>query len=152
MKIRAPKPMEEASFDLTPMIDVVLLLIIFFMFTTHFAKSQFTPMDLPKEKGEPATEELNEAAFTIDLDRTGLTSVLGEAVSVERVQEMLKADLANEQLRTSVVVRADRLCPAVHLNRLASVLMSMGVRDWKLATANEGGSGGAAAAGGGTAP
>ena len=38
-----------------------------------------------------------------------------------------------------VVVRADRACPASHLNTLAGALTRVGVRDWKLATAGGGG-------------
>lgn len=141
MKMRTPKPLAEASFDLTPMIDIVLLLIIFFMFTSHFAKSQLSPMDLPREKGEPAKEEKDLAAFIIDLDREGKMRILGEGVTLERLSEVLKIDLANKKIKTGVIVRADRTCAALHLNRLAGALMSLGVRDWKLATANDGGGG-----------
>ena len=138
MKIRTPKPLEEASFDLTPMIDVVLLLIIFFMFTTHFAKSQYTPMDLPKERGEAAAEKPELAAeFVVELDRQGAMRVLGQPATTDDIKTLLRADLAKASQKTAVVVRADRNCPALHLNRLVSGLVQMGVRDWKLATASD---------------
>lgn len=137
MRMRTPQPLEEASFDLTPMIDVVLLLIIFFMFTTHFAKSQLSAMDLPKERGEPAKENSTEAEFTIEMDRQGAMRVLGREATMEQVSDMLRADLSNAAMKTRVVVRADRNCQAAHLNRLVSGLIGMGVRDWKLATASE---------------
>lgn len=139
MRIRTPKPLAEASFDLTPMIDIVLLLIIFFMFTSHFAKSQLSPMDLPKEKGEPPTSEKDGAAFIIDMDREGTMKTLGQTVTLERLTELLKVDLANKKIKIGVIVRAERTCPSLHLNRLAGTLMALGVRDWKLATANDGG-------------
>ena len=42
-----------AAFDLTPMIDVVLqLIIIFFMYTTQFAQVMRSELDLPQETGE----------------------------------------------------------------------------------------------------
>jgi len=149
MNLRAPKPLHEASFDLTPMIDIVLLLIIFFMFTSHFAKSQLTPMDLPQERGEPQRDEAEGAAIIIDLDREGRLKILGEPVTPERLSELLKLDLANKKVKTSVTIRAERLCPAAHLNRLAVTLMGLGVRDWKLATANVGGNSTAPASSGG---
>lgn len=141
MKMRTPKPMQEASFDLTPMIDVVLLLIIFFMFTTHFAKTQYAPMDLPRERGEATAEKPERPAeFVVELNRQGDMRVLGKPATADDIKSLLRADLAKVSQKTAVIVRADRNCPALHLNRLVSVLVQLGVRDWKLATASEEGS------------
>ena len=116
----------------------------------HFAKSQLSPMDLPKEKGEPPTSEKGGAAVIIDMDREGKMKILGQVVTPERLNELLKVDLANKKIKTSVIVRAERLCPSLYLNRLAGTLMAHGVRDWKLATSNDSSGSSPSPSGGGT--
>ncbi len=52
---------EEVSLNLTPLIDVVFLLLIFFMVTTTFTKESHITIELPLANGEkvpPPAEEL----------------------------------------------------------------------------------------------
>jgi biopolymer transport protein ExbD len=128
---------QEASFDLTPLVDVVLLLIIFFTMTTHFAKTQLAPMDLPGEPGTKAAIE--QMALTIDLHPDGSLEMLGSAVDVTEVVRVVQRELARVGPGLDLVIRADRTTPALHLNRLADSLATVGVRNWKLATAGDGG-------------
>lgn len=141
MRFRQPKPIPEAGFDLTPMIDVILLLIIFFMLTSQFTRSNQMAVDLPREKGEP-TQPDAPAAVIIDLNADGSMRLAGEPMEFDRIVQMVNADA--KQARSTgatveLVIRADRNCPAAHLNRLTSALSLAGVRTWKLATTSEGG-------------
>jgi biopolymer transport protein ExbD len=60
-KRQIPKPLEDDTFNMTPMIDIVFQLIIFFMLVTDMAKAQLEPVVLPyankaiKEKFEDTT-------------------------------------------------------------------------------------------------
>lgn len=128
----------EATFDLTPMIDVVLLLIIFFTMTSQFAKTQQSPMDLPREKGEKSGVE-KPAELVIDLRKDGSLSVLGMPTDLGKLTRMVEGEVLRAGDKLDLVVRADRSCAAAHLNRLADALAGIGVRNWKLATSAEGG-------------
>lgn len=128
----------EATFDLTPMIDVVLLLIIFFTLTSQFAKTQQAPMDLPREKGEKATQA-KPAELVIDLRKDGTLSVLGVQTDLPKLTRMVEGEVLRVGEGLDLTVRAERTCPAVFLNKLAEALAAIGVRNWKLATASEGG-------------
>ncbi len=144
MKLRKPQPFQEASFDLTPMIDVVLLLIIFFMLSAQFAETMTRPMALPKEKGDPAAVKAA-SSVVVDIDATGGMTVLsGERVTAEQIVGMVKSAEAKRKATpgdtsamTDLIVRAHRDCPSLHVNRLAGALAKGGVRSWKLATAGE---------------
>jgi biopolymer transport protein ExbD len=46
---------QEVGVDLTPLIDVVFLLLIFFMVSTTFTRESHLQVDLPEASGEPAT-------------------------------------------------------------------------------------------------
>lgn len=137
MRFGKPRLATEASFDLTPMIDVVLLLIIFFTLTSQFAKTQLEAMDLPKEKGVKS-EGSQQSTIFIDLRADGRISVLGMQSDVQSVATMVKGEVLRLGDTLDLVIRAERACPAQHLNKLAEALASVGVRNWKLATAGEG--------------
>ena len=136
MILGRPDRPKEATFDLTPMIDVVLLLIIFFTLTSQFAKSQQSPVDLPKEAGEPGAPT-HPASLVLDLDATGTLKADGNPIEFEALSAMIGAQATKEGTgadKLELIIRADRACPAAHLNRLAEALSRLGVRTWKLTT------------------
>ncbi len=123
------------------MIDVVLLLIIFFTLTAQFADTLKTPLNLPEEKGAGATEEQGTSAVVVDMTSDGELRLQAAPVSFEEFLHVISRD--QKEARASgqpmdLTVRVDRACPATHLNALASALTQLGVRNWKLATASEG--------------
>lgn len=136
MKFNTPEHPKEAGFDLTAMVDVVLLLIIFFAFTAQFNKTMATPVDLPRQKAEPTPENSSLQLITIDLTRGGVYRVSGRDVPLDVLTQMVAADVhrTGDAQRLEVVVRADRQASAGALNALAAQLTRVGVRTWKLAT------------------
>ena len=57
---------ETPHFNLTPLIDTMFLLLIFFMTTTTFNKQSQLNIDLPHSKGEPLSEQQNTIRIIID--------------------------------------------------------------------------------------
>lgn len=140
MRFRRARVTPEATFDLTNLIDVVLLLIIFFMLTAQFAQTQRSGVDLPRAKGDEGTATAD-AEVVVDLMADGTLRMDGEVVRLDRMQQAVKSDvarLAESGKGVEVVVRADRSCAAVHLNALASALAGIEVRRWRLGTSGEG--------------
>lgn len=129
----------DASFDLTPMIDVLLLLIVFFMLTSQFSRSEQMPLHLPGEQGDHAVDEQKPMELIIDMDRNGGLYVQGREVRLDGLPALLGVASAEVKgARPVVVVRADRAAPARFLNRLGQELVRLGVTMWKLGTAPEG--------------
>lgn len=132
----------EAAFDLTPMIDVVFLLIIFFSLTSQFSAVDRTAVDLPREAGSTRTVEAP-SEIVIDMDATGALTVDGRSIAPDALRAAIDrhASLARSvreedgSLAMDVLVRADRRCRNEHLDALGRVLADAGVRRWKLATA-----------------
>ena len=124
------------AMDLTPMIDVVLQLLIFFMFTSQFSQMSRMRMDLPREKGE--IEEPLPATIVLDVMADGSVYLDATLAGPERLDRVVAIELENakrEQRPFQVLIRADRVCPASHINALADRLRGVGVDRWKLATA-----------------
>ena len=57
---------QNVSVDLTPMIDVVFLLLIFFMVSTTFTKESHLEIDLPQSSAEPAKPAVDEIEVVIN--------------------------------------------------------------------------------------
>lgn len=129
----------EAGFDLTPMIDIVMLLIVFFTLTSQFSRSGLAPLDLPKERGEAAAEQAPLTIF-LDLARDGSLSQNGRPLDMEALAAQIAAGGRDKSggPKSDLVLRADRRTPAVHVNRVAAALTKAGVKVWRLATAGEG--------------
>lgn len=160
MQFRRSNDHHEIDFDLTAMIDVVFLLIIFFTFSTVFAKTVAKQLDLPLETGEAASAVSPASTITVDIAKDGTMSLPGSgSVTAEQLLNSIKGIFARAAAKGGtpdfeLILRADRATPARFINSLAAILARNGVKSWKLATAGEGGSSaispaGAGAGGGG---
>lgn len=136
--------------DLTPMIDVVLQLIIFFMLTSSFGDLRRTQIDLPQEPGEEAVSR-REPALIIDITGDGRTLVDSREVSLVELERLAVAGQAEADASEpfDVLIRPDRNAPARDLDRVLARLAATGVNRWKLGTIDPGGAG---AGGGGGGP
>ncbi len=124
------------ALDMTPMIDVVFQLIIFFMFTSHFGEMRRTEIDLPREPGD-AREVQSQPALIIDIDAQGGYFVESRATSLAEIERLARAGVAESKAggaKFDVLVRPDQSAIAAHLDRLLLKLSAIGVVDWKMGT------------------
>lgn len=77
MNFRRQK-LEEVSVNLTPLIDVVFLLLIFFMVSTTFTKENRLSLELPEASGEPVLQD--NVPLEVVVDAQGQYTVNGAAV------------------------------------------------------------------------
>jgi biopolymer transport protein ExbD len=79
----------DVSIDLTALIDVVFLLLIFFMVTTTFTRESNLLVNLPEAAGQPATD----VPLRIDIliARNGSYSINGQALADTRLNTLLDA-------------------------------------------------------------
>jgi biopolymer transport protein ExbD len=93
-----------AGINVTPLVDVTLVLLIIFMVTANIIVSQGMPMDLPKA----ASGESLQTVFSVELTQDGKTRVDSNAVpNDEAISQLAKdARAMNKDLRD--VIRADR--------------------------------------------
>ncbi|MEH6628569.1 MAG: biopolymer transporter ExbD [Motiliproteus sp.] len=102
---------EEVSVNLTPLIDVVFLLLIFFMVSTTFTKEAHMKIDLPKS----SVEEVDETPRAIDITITdkGQYSVNGKRL-VNGQLKTLKRAIAKEARNKNdvpLIITADAQTP-----------------------------------------
>jgi biopolymer transport protein ExbD len=81
--------LEEVSINLTPLIDVVFLLLIFFMVSTTFTRETQLSIDLPEASGEVRESEGDEIEILID--ETGAYRVNGLGLVDNRMRTLQAA-------------------------------------------------------------
>ena len=121
--------------DITGMIDVVFLLIIFFMTTAQFARMTRAEINLPDEKGEEVKSQLS-PGIVVNMARDGSIIVDQQVISINALVRMVAAEFARGAASGDVelTVRADQDSPARMLNEIARALADAGLRGVRLAT------------------
>jgi biopolymer transport protein ExbD len=94
---------------MTPMIDVVFLLIIFFLVSSHLAKQE-AQMKLPLPVADSSTETAEQAAprVTINVLQDGGLLMAGRSVRAAELAERLRRRLGEVGDRLEVRIRSDR--------------------------------------------
>lgn len=106
MKLSPQKP-ENPDVNLTPMIDVVFLLLLFFMVSTSFIRESSLKVDLPEATGEAMVEQ--ETPIDIVINATGdfiINEVTLEDNSRENITNVLKT-IAGDNNDPHVIISAD---------------------------------------------
>ena len=92
MKFRRPTRVQ-ASIELTPLIDVVFLLLVFFVITTTFEKKTDIEITLPKVDSRPTSTDNIEKYVNLKIDRDGVYWINDEILR-DRSKETLRTGLS----------------------------------------------------------
>ena len=122
--------------EMTPMIDIIFLLIIFFMVAAKFAQQATIDLNLPNEKGEVAPAD-TPSALIINLTANGeiVLDSPDNIISIDaldsRIQSFVDAESATWDL---ITLRADENAESSSLNEILRVLNKHGLRATRIAT------------------
>jgi biopolymer transport protein ExbD len=121
--------------DITAMIDVVFLLIVFFMTTAQFARLTRANVDLPKEQGRERAQA-QEGGIVVNVTRSGEIIVDGKVITLDDLFNRVSYVVTRESDPDSLelLIRADLRTSAGVVNAIAQGLAERGVRGWRLAT------------------
>ena len=123
------KSQKQAAIDvnLTPLIDVVFLLLIFFMVSTSFIKETHLSLNLPKAAN--AKDTLSEAAaLDVIIDKNGFYRIDGRALinTDAATLESALINLSKNELSTPLTITADAESPYQAVVQLIDVAGGMG--------------------------
>lgn len=131
------KEKQDIAVNLTPLIDVVFLLLIFFMVSTSFTRETQIKLDLPKASVEPL--DIKEESLEISIDKEGRYFVNGQGlvnVSIETLKRAIRPIL-KENKDISVIISADANTPYQSVVTAMDATSQLGVRNLKMATQRE---------------
>lgn len=122
--------------DMTPMIDIVFLLLIFFLWTMQLVQDARTELDLPLEDGEQIAQT-DQAGLIVNLLADGTLIEGDEPITLERLKVLALATSGASTSRggpPKPLIRADRNAPAERLNQVMNILRQSGLSGIRLAT------------------
>jgi len=90
--------------NLTPLIDIVFLLLVFFMLTSHFVRDEVINIDLPEADTGEALDEPQQ--IEVIITEAGEYSINSQIVTLDRLESIL-VDKIKDQKEKVVRIRGD---------------------------------------------
>ena len=117
-----------SDINVTPLVDIMLVLLIVFMVTTTFMLTPSIPVELPKAKSavEPPSN-----AYALVLDKDGTLYLNGEKSSFEEVSAELKR-AHDEDDKVQAIIAADGAVDYQSVIGLIDLVKSSGVKNFAL--------------------
>lgn len=111
MNFQRGRTREEPEINLIPMIDVLLVILIFLMVTTTYAKYAELQINLPQASGETAETQTNQINVSVDAsERYAINSSPVAFSQVESLAEAMKK-AAGSQKEPIIIISADAKAP-----------------------------------------
>ncbi len=128
-----PRPQEELDVNITPLIDIVFLLLIFFMISTTFKQEFEVGIELPQASSE---KRMTEKVLEITIDSSGVyylnrkKLVNNKVASLKRGMQKLSAG----DIKLPVVISADAKTPHEAVIRAMDTARQLGFTRLTFAT------------------
>lgn len=129
-----PRNSEEPDVNLTPMIDVVFLLLLFFMVSTSFIRESSLKVDLPEASGQALAEQ--EAPIDIIIRANGevlVNDIPMTELTRDALRDLLKTT-AGENADPHIIISADANAEYQHIVTAMDAAQLLGFTRLTLAT------------------
>lgn len=133
MRLSKHKSSGGLQLNMTPMIDVVFLLLIFFMTVSQASAVSKKQLELPKQKG---SLDQADAHLVINIDDQGTIFIGGDPCTLTTLIDQTSRTIArhdNDPNRVEVSVRVDRRGKSKYANQVLAALEKLEVSRVRLA-------------------
>ena len=139
MAVKLKKGRALSTLSLTPLIDVVFLLLIFFLVATRFAEEdrELDVMLPSASEAKPLTVQPKE--LTINIDQRGQYFVEHKILGPDEIEQILKQRVTNNPTNQSVIIRSDKRVQLEHVVFVLNACNKVGIYDYSLTTEGQGG-------------
>lgn len=115
--------------NITPLVDIVLVLLVIFMVTAQFIVGRGINLELPTSKSSEVLQKQNQLTISILKDSTLILD--GKQMQIAEIQKYINKKFKDKNL-VSVVISADKSVPYNSLVQIMDVLRLMGVSNFAL--------------------
>jgi biopolymer transport protein ExbD len=123
--------------DMTPMIDCVFQLIIFFLVATEFAEQEKEMSVKLPEASEAQALMAKPKELFVNVTDSGRYFVSSKVVSMAELQQILNQTYVNNPGRATVIIRADERCAWKNVIAVMNACNKAKIRDYRV-TARDG--------------
>ena len=136
MSVRIDKGRIAGGLELTPMIDVVFLLLIFFLVASKLDEADRSiDVVLPEAAAaRPLTSRPRE--FVVNIDREGNYFAGARPVRLEELRQLLRQAAADNPQRQTVIVRADENTAHKFVVAAMDACVQAGIEDYQVQSAS----------------
>jgi len=129
---------EEVSVNMTPLIDVVFLLLIFFMVTTTFSRNTNLLINLPKATGQLTEAQPEEIEILVA--QTGTYSVNGRQLINTEMETLMRtvAEVSGGDTSIPLVITADANATHQSVVTVMDAVAQLGFTSLNIATREPG--------------
>lgn len=128
MRLSKRRRVTSVRMNMTPMIDVVFQLLIFFMTVSQVSEVNRERLELPRQ---PGAEDQRPAVLTINVTQRGELIIGGIVYELSELIALVADELVrlgDDPSRLTVVLRADRRVPSEFVNRTVAALAQLDIR------------------------
>lgn len=121
---------EETAIDMTPMLDIVFIMLIFFIVTTSFVKEAGVDINRPAASTGKKTDS---KSLVVAITKDGVVYIDGNPVDVETVRPLVES-LRAQDPESAVMVQADEASKTGSLIQVMDQIRAAGVTNISVAT------------------
>ena len=120
------------SIEITPLIDIVFLLVIFFVVTSKVGDSQFLNLDLPKTESFEynVVEPINEISITSE----GTVYINNGIYNISNIKELEQAIFELDNQSTNIILSAEATSLHVWIVGIMDILNKNGFNEVQIRT------------------
>lgn len=130
---------EDVDLNITPLIDIVFLLLIFFMVSTTFQKESELRVQLPEAEQDESVQPVKPVEIVISAD--GQYAIGGRTLADNSLATLMQSlrEAAGDDREQPLVVRADARTPHQAVVRAMDAASKLGLSRISIATARKNG-------------
>ncbi len=134
MAVQIKRSTAASTLSLTPLIDVVFLLLIFFLVTSEFEEEERRlRITLPEATSAvPMTGQPRE--IVVDIDADGNFYLGGQPTELDELERLMRASTHNNPTNQTVVIRADKSTTFQPVVSVMDVCNRVGISDYSVTT------------------
>ncbi|MDO4549883.1 MAG: biopolymer transporter ExbD [Planctomycetia bacterium] len=128
MTVKFNKSVSLANMSLTPLIDVVFLLLIFFLISTRFDDEERLLDILLPQASEAVPLIAAPQELIVNINRQGAFYVHGKEYGLSGLEMVLSEAWGANPTGASVIIRGDRACPFGQVVAVANLCKKLGIQ------------------------
>lgn len=122
---------DDVNMDMTPMIDMVFQLMIFFLVTIKMDQDQINEnIKLAKASHGPAIEERDPRTIIIEVDKRGSISLGGTHMRPDLLKAILQGAVYKTGFGIPILIRGDMQAPHTDIRKVMDICSSCGL--WRI--------------------
>lgn len=116
--------------DIAPLIDIVFLLLVFFMLTSTFLVPEAIELELPESSSASTIEA---TPVTVSLDKTGQLALNGERIELDKLRMAIEL-LLKQDADSAITLKSDAQTELQQLLKIMDEIRAAGGSNVALAT------------------